>query len=57
MEEQLNHVLSLLAHGLLTELPAQLTAAAIVAGAASVWRYLKRRRAAKDREGKDLGSA
>ncbi|WP_200303970.1 hypothetical protein [Streptomyces adelaidensis] len=57
MKDQLNHVLSHLAHGLLTELPAEIAAAAIVAGAVGVWRYVKRRRAARSGDGKDIGSA
>ncbi|GHH88463.1 hypothetical protein [Streptomyces capitiformicae] len=56
MKDQLNHVLSVLAHGLLTELPAQLAAAGIVAGAAGIWRRVKRRGAAEKREAKDIGS-
>ncbi|MEU6913039.1 hypothetical protein [Streptomyces olindensis] len=44
MPDQLNHVLSLLAHGLLTELPAQLATAAIVAATAGAHRYARRRR-------------
>ncbi|MBL1105472.1 hypothetical protein JK361_12880 [Streptomyces sp. 5-8] len=49
MTDQLNHVLSLVAHGLLTELPAQLTTAALMAAAAAAWRYAKRRSASKER--------
>lgn len=42
MTHQLNHVLSQLAHGLLTELPAQLATAAIVAATAGACRYMRR---------------
>ncbi|SDN10333.1 hypothetical protein SAMN04487981_103576 [Streptomyces sp. cf386] len=50
---QLNHVLSLLAHGLLTELPAQLATAAVMAAATAAWRYTKRRGAAEERDRPD----
>jgi hypothetical protein len=56
MPDQLNHVLSLLAHGLLTELPAQLTTAAVVAATAGAYRYAKRHYA-KDRDRPDAGDS
>lgn len=56
MTDQLNHVQSLLAHGLLTELPAQLATAAVMAAATAAWRYTKRRRAAKERDRPDANA-
>ncbi len=45
MSRQLNHLLSELAHGLLTQLPAQLVAAAVAAGLGAALRSRRRRRA------------
>ncbi|GHI05769.1 hypothetical protein [Streptomyces cellostaticus] len=45
MPDQLNHVLTVVAHGMLTELPAQLATAAVMAGSAALCRHLRRRRA------------
>ncbi|WP_411576707.1 hypothetical protein [Streptomyces mutabilis] len=47
MTERLDHALGLFAHGLLTELPAQLITAAIVAAVAAAARAHKRSRGAK----------
>lgn len=47
MSRQLNHLLSELAHGLLTQLPAQLVAAAVAAGLGAALRSRRRRRRAR----------
>ncbi|MFF8998730.1 hypothetical protein [Streptomyces achromogenes] len=45
MPDQLKHVLAVIAHGMLTELPAQLVTAAVVAASAALFRRVGRRRA------------
>ncbi|CAL9673502.1 hypothetical protein SUDANB176_07828 (plasmid) [Streptomyces sp. enrichment culture] len=45
MSDQLNHVLTVVAHGMLTELPAQLATAVVVAISAALYKRLRRRRA------------
>ncbi|MEU8027725.1 hypothetical protein AB0C13_03670 [Streptomyces sp. NPDC049099] len=56
MPGQLNHVLSVIAHGILTELPAQLATAGVMAASAALCRRLRRRRAKADAS-RDAGDA
>jgi hypothetical protein len=44
MPDQLKHLLTVIAHGMLTELPAQLGTAAVMAASAALCRHVKRRR-------------
>ncbi|GGS04499.1 hypothetical protein GCM10010236_68870 [Streptomyces eurythermus] len=45
MPDQLKHVLAVIAHGLLAELPAQLVTATVMAASATLCRRVRRRRA------------
>ncbi|MFD8889889.1 hypothetical protein ACFVZ8_33955 [Streptomyces sp. NPDC059558] len=53
MSTSLQHSIDLLAHGLLTELPAQLATAALVAAAAAAFRARQRRRGARGSDERD----
>ncbi|MEU2834967.1 hypothetical protein ABZ667_41135 [Streptomyces lavendulae] len=51
MLDSINHSIALMAHGLLTELPAQLVTAAVMAAGATALRAFRRRRPRKAEDG------